>query len=117
MTEQSTIAETRKTKIRDLNDELRTSKGATGMLVVTSGVQARGVDFVNEAITAVSEFDAFDADNDPYEEHDFGCLRLHGEKLFFKIDYFDHDLARHSPDKADPAVTTRVLTIMLASEY
>ena len=117
MTDQSSLAASRKTKIRDLNDELRASKGATGMLVVTNGVQARGMEFVDQAVTAVSTFDAFDTDNDPHEEHDFGCLTLHGEKLFFKVDYFDSDLAMHSPDEADPTLTTRVLTIMLASEY
>ncbi len=87
------------------------------MLVVTNGVQARGMEFMEQAVTAVSTFDAFDADNDPHEEHDFGCLTLHGEKLFFKISYFDRALSMHSPDEADPTVTTRMLTIMLVSEY
>ena len=117
MTDQPLPAVNRRTKIRQLNDELRASKGATGMLVVTSRVQARGMEFVDQAVTAVSTFDAFDVDNDPHEEHDFGHLTLHGEKLFFKVDYCARDLAMHSPDEADPTVTTRVLTIMLASEY
>ena len=37
--------------------------------------------------------------------------------IFFKIDYFDRTLIHHSPDPADPAVTERVITIMLADEY
>ncbi len=37
--------------------------------------------------------------------------------IFFKIDYFDKALAYHSPDPADPSVTERVITIMLAEEY
>jgi len=40
-----------------------------------------------------------------------------GHKIMFKIDYFDSSLAQHSPDPADPAVTQRVITIMLAEEY
>ncbi len=68
-------------------------------------------------LQAVAKFDSFDEDNDPYGEHDFGALEVEGERLFWKVDYFDRSLAAGSPDPADPLVTTRVLTIMLAEEY
>ena len=55
--------------------------------------------------------------NDPYEEHDFGSFAADGHMIYFKIDYFDRDLSMHSPDPADPSVTQRVITIMLAQEY
>ena len=42
---------------------------------------------------------------------------VEGERLLFKIDYFDRSLTGHSADPADPSITTRVLTIMLAEEY
>jgi Protein of unknown function (DUF3768) len=37
--------------------------------------------------------------------------------LFLHRIYFDHSLNHHSPDPADPSVTERVITIMLAKEY
>jgi hypothetical protein len=55
--------------------------------------------------------------NDPHEEHDFGAFDVDGHTIMFKIDYLDRDLSMHSPDPADPAVTQRVITIMLAEEY
>jgi hypothetical protein len=55
--------------------------------------------------------------NDPHEEHDFGAFDADGQRVFFKIDYYDESLSYHSPDPTDPAVTKRVITIMLAEEY
>jgi hypothetical protein len=37
--------------------------------------------------------------------------------IFFKIDHYDRQLSAHSPDPADPDVTRRVITIMLAEQY
>ena len=85
--------------------------------MLTSGVQAKGPIFVLSVVNAVRAFDAFASDNDPHGEHDFGAFEICGERLFWKIDYYDRDLRYGSPDAADPAVTRRVLTVMLASEY
>jgi hypothetical protein len=37
--------------------------------------------------------------------------------IFFKIDYYDRTLTHHSSDPADPTVTSRIITVMLAEEY
>ena len=66
---------------------------------------------------AVSEFDDFTEDNDPHHEHDFGRIQLDGHTFFWKVDYFDHTLCFGADDPSDNHNTTRVLTIMLASEY
>ena len=104
------------TKVRDLNDALRTS-GRGGRIVVTAGIAALPTEQVATILTAVASFDAFNADNDPYGEHDCACLTTAGHKVIWKVDTYDLALAGHSPDPADPSVTTRVLTIMLAEEY
>ena len=59
----------------------------------------------------------FDRDDDPYGEHDFGALTVAGVRLLWKVDYYDAAMTGGSPDPADPSVTTRVLTVMLAHEW
>ncbi len=44
-------------------------------------------------------------------------VSIAGNKLFWKINYYDRDLEFGSENPADPAITARVLTIMLAEEY
>jgi hypothetical protein len=99
-----------------LNDQLRQHR-IGGKVVVTSGVQALGLGVLMLIDDAVARFDAFDSDNDPYGEHDFGVVRVQGYSVLFKIDCYDLDLRHHSPNPADPAVTCRVMTLMLSDEY
>ncbi|MEW8508949.1 MAG: DUF3768 domain-containing protein [Candidatus Thiodiazotropha sp.] len=104
-------------RIQLLNDRFRTKWIGNGSLVITVGVKNQGELFVREAIRAVHEFHTFTPDNDPWHEHDFGSVELSGEKIFWKIDYYNLDLSAGSEDPADETRTHRVLTIMLASEY
>jgi hypothetical protein len=103
-------------KIRELNDRFRTTMSG-GRVMMTAGVQALGEKTVANVLAAVREFTAFSADNDPHAEHDFGSFELTGRKFFFKVDYYDSTMTYGSEDPTEPAKTTRVLTIMLASEY
>jgi hypothetical protein len=108
----------RQDRIRELNDVVRAEGPAgAGQWALTRGVQALGEALVFRAIGEVRAFDRFDEDNDPHGEHDFGSFTLCGERLLWKIDYYDAALEFGSEDPADPALTTRVLTIMLAEEY
>ena len=103
-------------KIRELNDQLR-QNFAGGTAVMTPGIAALGAEAVARIVKTVAVFDDFCHANDPHQEHDFGAFDADGQRVFFKIDYFDESLTYHSPDPADPSVTQRVITIMLAEEY
>jgi len=106
----------RTSKIRDLNDAFRRTP-IGGQSYFTDEAVAMGPDFMAAALAAVRNFAAFTVDNDPYGEHDFGCVTVGDEKVFWKIDYYDTTLCYGSNDPADPAKTTRIITIMLAHEY
>ena len=108
--------DTKTARIRALNDELR-QNFAGGAAVMTPGIAALGAEAVARIVKTVAVFDDFCHANDPHEEHDFGAFDADGQRVFFKIDYFDESLSYHSPDPADPSVTKRVITIMLAEEY
>jgi hypothetical protein len=98
-------------KIAALNDAHRRSmQGCT----VTRSVVALG-SAANEVFVGVGDYTDFNKDNDPYGEHDFGSLVVAGEKVFWKIDYYDENL-KNWCDPLSPDCN-RVLTIMRADEY
>jgi len=112
--------------IRAQNDQFRktltSARGLVeckvpGRVLITAGVSAGGEHFASMALRAVAEFDAFDSDNDPHGEHDFGAVTVAGRRLFFKFDYYDPGYEFGSENPADLSQTRRVLTIMLAEEY
>ena len=107
-------------RIRTLNDEMRISgpeNAGSDHWLLTPGVVSFEPDEVVDIVRTVRTFDKFDTDNDPHGEHDFGSFEFGGEKIFWKIDYYNLSLDGGSPDPADNEVTTRVLTVMLALEY
>jgi len=103
-------------RIRALNDGLRQTF-AGGRVLMTRGVQDLPKAILAKALWAIQHFDAFEDANDPYREHDFGAVEIEGHKVWFKMDYYDLDCRYGSPDPSDPAVTTRVMTILLPEEY
>jgi hypothetical protein len=103
-------------RIRLLNDELRQHLLGGGA-VITPGIAALGREAVARLVLTIATFDDFCTANDPHGEHDFGVFDFEGARVMFKIDYYDKSLTGHSPNPADPAVTERIITIMLAEEY
>lgn len=105
-------------KIRTLNDLLRTTLQG-GSIYMTSGVQALGPAAVMEILERVRTYPAvkFDSETDPHRERDFGIVSYQGERIYWKIDYFDKEQKQHSEDPSDASLTHRVMTIMLSEEY
>lgn len=103
--------------IANLNDLCRKAMGIAGRVFQTSGISALPEEDQSAIREKVETYDNFSADNDPYQERDFGAFDHAGEKIFWKIDYYDRTMSQGSEDPSDPAQTVRVLTIMLASEY
>ena len=103
-------------RIRELNDAFRRTFSG-GKVVMTAGVDALPDMVKAAALQKAATFDEFNEDNDPNGEHDFGSFELCGRKFFWKIDYYDRAMEHGSEDPSDPDKTTRVMTVMLASEY
>ena len=103
------------TDIKTLNDNFRKTF-IGGRVMLTSGIRAKTQDEIAEILEKVRSFDNFTTANDPYGEHDFGSFDYKGQKIFWKIDYYDLNYEYMSENPADPTITNRVLTIML-DEY
>lgn len=106
----------RQHRIAQLNDCLRKSAQG-GRIVMTAGIAALSAPDIADVVAAIATFDAFNEDNDPHGEHDCAVLEVGSKSVIWKIDYYDRSMTYGSDDPADPAITTRVLTVMLAEEY
>ncbi len=120
----------RSERIARLNDRARQAMGLACVAVATEGFRGLAEADQSRVRELIETFDAFTSDNDPYGERDFGAIYRDGagcwttarlarpdQTVFWKIDAYDRDLRFGSGDPANAAITRRVLTIMLASEY
>jgi hypothetical protein len=116
-------------KCAKLNDDLRTKgpQRPEDIILMTHALRyhvAQGADEItfalrcNELNLLIAGYDfSKSLDDDPYGERDMGWLDFMGERIMFKIDYYDLTREFGSENPADPAITSRVMTIMLASDY
>ena len=93
-----------------VNDKFR--KSGFGV-TLTNGVQS--VPDLQGLLQAIREFDDFTEDNDPYGEHDFGSLVWNGDKVFWKIDYYNETFDAWEDPLSQKC--KRIMTVMLAQEY
>ncbi len=120
-------------RIARLNDLARSAMGVASTAVATVGFRSLPEADQSRVRELIETYDAFDEDNDPHGERDFGtiyqladggwttdrprCRDDERERVFWKIDCYDATLTCASEDAADPAITRRVLTVMLSDEY
>lgn len=103
-------------RIAALNDAFRANP-VLGTFVLTAGIRNNSSENIANIISKVRNLNDFNEVNNPYGERDFGAFDFKGQKIFWKIDYYDRNFEFASPDAADPTVTNRVLTVMYADEY
>jgi hypothetical protein len=120
-------------RIATLNDRARQAMGVACTAVATVGFRSLPEADQSQVRELIETYDSFDEDNDPHGERDFGtiyqladggwttdrprCRDDERERVFWKIDCYDTSLTYASEDAADPAITRRVLTVMLSDEY
>ena len=102
--------------IAALNDNFRKTF-TSGQVLLTAGIATMSSEDKANIISLVQNFDNFTPDNNPYAENDFGSFDYKGNKIFFKIDYYDLNYEFMSKNPANPDITNHVLSIMLAEEY
>lgn len=103
-------------RIAALNDAFRANP-VLGTFVLTAGIRNNSSENIANIISKVRNFNDFNEGNNPYGERDFGAFDFKGQKIFWKIDYYDRNFEFASPDATDPTVTNRVLTVMYADKY
>lgn len=106
----------RHVRIRTINDRCRQHFLGCAITVTVAVQELEAVERA-QLLQAVRDFEAFDPDNDPHHEHDFGAIELHDHTWFWKFDYYSNDMRTGSDDPADTGKTRRVLTVMRSDEY
>lgn len=101
--------------IRRLNDELRTTLSG-GRIMLTRGVRQLPESDQSAVIEALVAYTGFAPDDQERDQHDFGLIQLGQIRAIWKINYLDQDHRYASPDPSDPALTRRVLKVMLVDE-
>jgi len=102
--------------IATLNNKFRKSF-IGGEVLLSAGIAAMSSEDKANIMSLVQNFNDFNEGNDPYKEHDFGSFDYKGEKILWKIDYYDLNNQYHSENPANPDITNRVLTIMTVYEF
>ena len=119
-------------RVAHLNDEVRRGNDPRARILFTRGVvdllaESETTETARHARVAINQRllmqqivgAAIEPGDDPYGERDFGVVKFLDERIFWKIDSYaaDGTFSFGSDAPWDASATTRVLTILLPSEY
>lgn len=118
------LPSTQPTSLAQWNDELRRNLYNPGKhrvqftigVVNAIGDTTKWLNFRRRKRILRAAYD-FEFDANDQSDRDLGYFFADGHTFFFRIAAFDNALDQRSPDPANEDITTRVLTIMLESEY
>lgn len=132
MTDQQTRTEDDLSPVARLNDLARSGQLANARFVFTHALIATLAPAAPDALTemlaraklqrrliaAIADA-AFNPDNDPHGEHDFGIFVFENRKIYWKIDVYENDgtFQWGANDPGDPATSYRIVTFMLPEDY
>lgn len=103
-------------KIRELNDKFRRS-GQGGVTLISLGVHDLGAKAVADIRKDIASITSFSKEDDPDGMHDFGSVSHNGRLIYWMIEHYDKDIANEAEDPSDADETTRVMSIILSTEY
>ncbi|MDD4556456.1 MAG: DUF3768 domain-containing protein [Alphaproteobacteria bacterium] len=103
-------------EIARLNDEFRRDLNQ-GKVILSPKIGIESAKDITNILNLIKNYKNFNHYNDPYKERDFGSLSYNGNKIYWKIDYYDEFFEYHSKNPSNPNITNRIITIMFADEY
>jgi hypothetical protein len=90
-------------KIRELNDAFRKGhRPELGRIMITAGARHLVAAWPLGEIMLINQarrFEAFTEDNDPWNEHDYGCFDYLGTQVIWKIDLYEKGDVKHRLDR------------------
>ena len=102
-------------KIAILNDRFRqTFRG--GKIILGDKVRTLSYLEKSHLVQAIKMFSDFNSENDPYREHDFGCVLLNTQRYYFRICCYDLQLQGRSANPHIVGQTRRILIITRLDE-
>lgn len=103
-------------KTRELNDTFRRT-GQGGVTLISMGVHELGAKAVVDIRKDIASITSFTSEDDPEGMRDFGSISHNGRLIYWMIEHYDKDISNEADDPSNPEETTRVMSIILSTEY